>query len=246
MSAMPKIKDINFEILPAPLQPPGSLIVAFHGTGQTTADIIPHAREMQKSMPDTDFICPLGPEIFTSKKHNITREDGLRTWIRHETWRDHAEIYLRLFFNKVSVLDELHNLIDRELAARNLTNDRLGLFGFSLGGTVALMTAFTRAASPAAVVSSSGMFFRFDHIQTRPPTLWIMGDADKRYDVNLEKRGRSGTLSSQFNYFHSASIARMEKAKIPLQIQIIQGLGHDINAESLQYAARFLKQRLEG
>ena len=242
---MARENNISFEFLPAPQQPPGSLIIALHGTGQTTENILPHAREMQKTMPNADIICPQGQEIFTSKKHSITQDDDLRTWIKHETLRDHAEIYLRLLFNKISVIDDLHHMIDKELAARNLTNDRLGLFGFSLGGTIALMTAFTSAAPPAAVVSSSGMFFRFNHIQTKPPTLWIMGDADKRYDVNLENKGRSGILSHQFNYFHSASIARMEKAGIPLETRIIPGLAHDISPESLQYASDYLKQHLK-
>ena len=244
---MPANEKIHFELVSAAEQPARSLIVMFHGAGQTTKHILPHAHELHKSLPGTDIICPLGPEPFSSKKYNIRREAGLRTWFKHETPLDVAKMHMGLIFNRIAILDHLHALIDRELAARNLDDNNLALFGFSLGGSIALMTSFTRASAPAAAVAHSGMFFRFNHIETKPPTLWIMGDGDLRYDVNknaAEKR-RNGIISKHFNYFHCASVERLERAGVPVETKIIPGLGHDIGAESLQQATIFLKQHLE-
>ncbi|HEY8192092.1 MAG TPA: dienelactone hydrolase family protein, partial [Alphaproteobacteria bacterium] len=203
------------------------------------------AQAMHKAMPDADIICPLGPVQFTSPKHNVTAVDGKRTWVRHESWLDYGRIYLNLLFNRMAVVEDLNRMIDRELAARNLTNDRLALFGFSLGGTIALLTAFTRAVAPAAVAAHSGMFFPFRHITAKPPTLWIMGDADKRYDAETEARKRTGIISRHFNYFHTASVERLQRAGIPLETRIVPGLDHDISDESMQNTIDFMKQKLE-
>lgn len=237
--------NIRFDLIPAKAQPPSSLIVMLHGTGQTVGDIMPQVQAMHEAMPDADIICPLGPVPFESPRHNITAADGKRTWVRHENWLDYGRIYLNLLFNRMAAVEDLNNMIDRELAARNLPNDRLGLFGFSLGGTIALLAAFTRASAPAAAVAHSGMFFPFRHIIAKPPTLWIMGDADKRYDAETEARKRTGLISRYFNYFHTASVERLSAAGIPMETRLIPGLDHDISNESMQNAIDFMKRKLE-
>lgn len=242
---MPKNEKIQFELVEAAEQPARSLIVMFHGAGQTTEHVLPHAHELRKSLPGADIICPLGPEPFSSKKYNIGREAGMRTWFKHETPLDIGVMHLGLVFNRIAVLDRLHVLIDSELAARGLGDDRLALFGFSLGGTMVLMTSCTRETAPAAAVAHSGMFFHFKHVETKPPTLWIMGDKDLRFDAGKSGGRREGVISKYFNYFHSASLERLEKSGVPVETRIVPGLGHDISAESLQYAASFLKHHLE-
>lgn len=226
---------------------PGSLIVMLHGTGEKPDHILRHAHAMRETIPHADIICPQGPVDFASKKLGIEYEDGMKTWVKHETFIDHARIYLDLFCNNLPVLRDLHDLIDSELAARGLTHEQLGLFGFSLGGTIALLTAYSSATPPAAAVAHSGMFFPYPHIRSKPPTLWIMGDADKRYDGGTDPadRKRTGFLSRHFNYFHTASTQRIADAGIPLETTIVPGLNHEISAESLHHAASFIKCHLD-
>jgi len=219
----------------------------FHGTGQTPEHILPHARDLHTDMPHTDIICPLGPAIFTSRKLGIRADQKLRTWVKHDSLQERTRFFLRGTFNRLGLLNDLNNFIDAELQNRNLSRENLGLLGFSLGGSIALLTAFSHKTGPAAVAAHSAMLFPYHYTKSTPPTLWIMGDQDKRYDIlkKLETKRRTGLLSQYFNYYHAASIKRLEKDSIPVEIQIIKGLDHDMSPESMHYTAMFLKRHLE-
>lgn len=245
---------LSFETIPAPQQPAKSLIVMLHGIGQNANDIRPAAAFMQAAMPHADIIMPLGPEKHFDRK-NPERKDG-RAWMSFDkkglrgTW-ELVKIYAKIQTNRLGVLDDINCTIGDELKKRGLTGKNLALFGFSMGGAMAILSGLSRKEETAAVVSHSGMYYKYPWIQSRPPLQLIMGENDKFYDAgtNLEKfadtyRKSSSGFRRHLSRYHSLTKERLASEGVEFEERVIAGLAHEFNHESLAVAAAFMKARL--
>lgn len=251
---MEKNGALSFETLSAPQQPAKALIVMLHGIGQNTNDIRPAAAFMQAAMPYADIIMPLAPEKHFDRK-NPERRDG-RAWMSFDkkgvrgTW-ELLKIYAKILTNSLGVLDDINRTVGDELKKRGLTGRNLALFGFSMGGGMAIMSGLSRKEKAAAVVSHSGMYYKYPWIQSRPSLKLIMGEDDKYYDAgaNLEKfadtyrKFKSG-FRQYTNYYHSSTKERLASGGVEFEEHIIAGLSHEFNQESLAVAASFIKSKL--
>ncbi len=227
-------------LLSAPQQPTNGLVVIFHGHGGNAEEFTNFAGDIQRAIPTVDCICLKGPE---------TVEDGqgkkYSTWLQLNSLASLPKISLQLLFNRVPTIHKVNAFIDQELADRNLMPDRLGLFGFSLGGGIALTIGMSRPQKCGGIVSHSGVYYRYPHIKSRPDTLVIMGDQDYLYS-DVAATGLRGAFQRTFGYQHMQSIDRLRQTGLTLEEEIVSGLQHGMNTQSLNSSIDFLKRKLLG
>lgn len=193
-----------------------SLIVFLHGYGSNGDDLISLAPYWSKTMPDTEFLAPNGPDVCESFSFGY-QWFGLReftpSYVR--TGLDAARSVLRKYFLEI-------------LAQRSLTPKDLAIVGFSQGGMVALDMAFALKDLRGAICYSGG-FYPFPGMslpEPQPEVLLVHGDADTcvPYDAFLDAQRDLKTLG-----LHPQTLT-------------CPGLGHSINEEGLKAGGMFLTQ----
>ena len=227
----------DYELVKAPQQPARGLVVFFHGHGGNAQEFVTDMKFMQETLPDTDFICVNGPVAIDGNPYS-------RTWADLGGIGSLARLSLQLVFNRLPLLQELGSFIDSELKERGLDNRNLALMGFSFGGGVALTLAMARKAPCAAVISHSGVFYRYPHARSRPDALVIMGDADSLYTAPPAPGGLRGAFDRALGFSHAHTVRRLRKAGLAFEEHIVPGLDHTVNAQSLRLSADFLARRL--
>jgi phospholipase/carboxylesterase len=127
----------------------------------------------------------------------------------------------------------LNAYIDNQLAAYNLSEDRLALVGFSQGAMMALHVGPRRAKAIAGIIGYSGMLADpealGEELATKPPILLVHGDADDVLPVSA---------------LHQAK-ARLEDLDFEVAAHVSRGLGHSIDEKSLKLGAHFLAAHLD-
>lgn len=126
----------------------------------------------------------------------------------------------------------LDAFIDEALAETGLGVDRLALIGFSQGTMMALDRALRRADSAAAIVGFSGMVAdpapRLTAEAHRPPILLVHGTADQVVPYPRLAEAESVLLDAGF----------------PVETMVRPGLGHGIDGEGAERAAKSLARHL--
>lgn len=199
-------------------RPIGRLMILLHGIGADGNDLIGLAPYYQMVMPDALIITPNAPFRFDMAPFGYQWFSirDLETIPRIEGVREAAPA--------------LNAFIDSELGRLGLAEDRLILGGFSQGAMMALHVGLRRAKPAAAIVSHSGMLIGAEtlaaEISVRPPVLLTHGAAD---DVVPP-----ASLP--------AAKAALEAAGVPVQAELVQGLGHGIDETTVRAALRFLAE----
>lgn len=202
---------------PAAGGPPRELIVLLHGVGADGADLISLAPLLAQALPHAEFLAPNAPfpcdmAPFGYQWFSLLDRSPAMMW---------AEIQA-----SGPILDAW---LDRQLAARDLTDSRLALVGFSQGTMMALHVAPRRARACAAVVGFSGALLGPEALmaeaRSRPPTTLIHGDADPV--VPFAAMG--------------AAQAALAAAEIPAEAHRRPGLAHGIDETGIALAARALR-----
>lgn len=250
----------HFLELPARSGETKSLIVILHGHNNHPDMFRPMAFAMQHRFPDTDVLLVQGPYPLNASpdakvRKNVPDVDDLYTWHRLEKRvKPHVGLVVGQMFNRVAIIGQLNRFIDARLIERELGDERLALFGFSMGGAVAVQAAARRPKKCAAVVCHSGLVLPNLRAKSKPDTLLVMGDEDplfykRRMALTLpQKDGRLHRAfqkaASRVTLHHEDTVNRLRKAGIPFEQEIIEGLTHSINGASLRKSLAFIAGRL--
>jgi phospholipase/carboxylesterase len=200
---------------------PRSLVILLHGYGSTGADLIGLVPYWRAALPHTLFLSPDAPQPCPGAP-------GGRQWWPLTSLSPEA----RAAGVRVSA-PALNAYIDNQLAAYNLSEDRLALVGFSQGAMMALHVGPRRAKAIAGIIGYSGMLADpealGEELATKPPILLVHGDADDVLPVSA---------------LHQAK-ARLEDLDFEVAAHVSRGLGHSIDEKSLKLGAHFLAAHLD-
>jgi phospholipase/carboxylesterase len=213
-------------LLSGPTSPPAaggaprSVVILLHGYGSNGADLIGLVPYWRAALPHTLFLAPDAPQPCPGAP-------GGRQWWPLTSLSPEA----RAAGVRVSA-PALNTYIDSQLAAHDLSADRLALVGFSQGTMMALHVGPRRANAIAGIVGYSGMLADpealGEELDTKPPILLVHGDADDVLPVSA---------------LHQAK-ARLVDLGFEVASHVSRGLGHSIDEQGLDLGADFLAARL--
>jgi phospholipase/carboxylesterase len=195
-------------------------VVLVHGYGSNGDDLISLAAAIQPSLPDLAFVAPDAAE-------ELPQMANARQW-----WPITTFSATERATGAAAAAPLLDAFIEAELAAAELTEDRLLLVGFSQGAMMALQVGLRREPAPAGIIGISGMLVAPDRldqeIRSRPPVLLIHGTDD------------------QVVPFGSVELAAkaLTATGVPLEIHVSQGVGHSVDQGGLAAAAAFARRVL--
>lgn len=209
-------KKLNFlEIVPNTVN---NIFILLHGYGSDNEDMLSLGLSFRSLLPNTAIISVNAPQ-------NADKVGGYQ-WFSLKT------------MNLFSILKEikvshnlLNNFIDEQLKRFSLNNENLLLGGFSQGAMMSLYTGVRRDSNPLGVLAFSGMMpdtidTLKNELTSKPETLLIHGTNDRTVPFNSMEKAEN--LLREFD--------------IPYEAHSIQGMGHTIDDEALEYAGEFIKK----
>lgn len=215
------------ELLSGPSHAPASggapkqLVVFLHGRGANGDDLIGLAPVMAQHLPDAMFLSPDAP----------LSVGGFSTGLQ---WFDSSNRDPEVMAQGVrAAAPAIDAFLDHHLAANNLKDADLAIFGFSQGCRMALHVGLRRAHCPAVLVGLSGSLAAPDslaaEITVRPPVLLVHGDAD---DVVP---------------YSSLAIAEAALKDVGVKVEAVTrpGLGHGIDNEGFGFAVAHIMQAFD-
>lgn len=239
---------------------PDGLVIILHGHANHPLMFEKLADQIRQERPNTDVLIVRGPEAMHASPAHI-RKNGAGNAEDLYSWHhispnagENAKLVLSHFFNSVPVVDQLNRFADAQLQKRQLKDESLALFGFSLGGAIAVQMGTRREHKVAAVVNHSGPVFPIVKPKSKPDTMFVMGDKDdffytgKKMRVapprNKLKKAFEDAVAKVSLHFDD-SMKRLNDAKIPVQSEVIKDMGHTVNEESFKPAMRFIANHLK-
>lgn len=240
---------------------PDALVIILHGYGNHPEMFEKLPEGIQREWPNADVLIVRGPvPLHATAEHKkrvgAPNVDDLYTWYKVEGKPDKTlELALSHLFNRVPVVDELNRFADAQLKKRGLKDDGLVLYGFSLGGAMAVQMATRRADKCAALVCHSSPVFPIIRPKSRPDTIMVMGDQDNYFYVTpkfVEQPPKKGRVArafdralSRISVHYNASIRRLQRAGLPVEGVVVKGLTHNINEESFNKTMDFIVRHLK-
>jgi phospholipase/carboxylesterase len=219
-----EIKEKNITISGITLDPasgkkPESIVVLFHGYGDTAENFIFLAALLGQFLPDTLFVAPDGPK-------------ACRTIPSGKQWLSAPKD------NKPQLLKEIKNLtgplnqyLDGLLKKYNLPPEKMVLVGFSQGARIALHIGLRREKCPGIVALSGSYLDDPKAVNlTRAPILILHGVEDKKAPVSLARESHK----------------RLDELKMPVTLILLPGVGHEIDPQAVAIAGEFLADCLAG
>jgi predicted esterase len=248
----------NFLEFPCKSGKPDMLIVFFHGYSNHPEMFTELHKRFQKKWPNADVLLVRGPEALHASQERkdavgVPDVEDLYSWYKvNSKARDNLALALSHFFNRVPVVDELNGFVDKQLAKRGLKDDSLVLYGFSLGGAIALQMATRRPEQCAAVVAHSSPVFPIVKPQSKPDTMLLMGDEDSFFYTRVMEVKKPNHLKRAFDkaiqsisVHYDSSLKRLKKAGVKAKGVVVKGLGHTISEESLKHTLDFIDDHVK-
>ena len=171
-------------------------------------------------LPEAEFVAPNAPQPCDMASFGYQ-------WFSLRDWSE--EFMRRGLLEAAPVLDDF---LDRLLADRGLTPDRLALAGFSQGTMMALHVAPRRAAAMAGVVGYSGALLAPQDLaaeaRQRPPVFLAHGMVDTVVPFAAMGAAEAALRANGFS----------------VECDARPGLGHGIDAEGIARGGHFLKRVL--
>lgn len=236
---------------------PDGLVIILPGHANHPVMFEKLAQQIRRDRPNTDVLIVKAPVALNAsaehrRKNGAAKADDLYTWHKiSKNAGENAQLVLSHFFNRVPVVDQLNTFADAQLQKRGLKDDNLVLFGFSLGGAIAVQMGTRRDNKVAAVINHSGPVFPIIKPKSKPDTLFVMGDKDALfYDgkTDIKPKGRLkkafSDAVSQVSLHYDDSLRRLQKAKLPTEGKVVPDLGHTINKKSFKPAMEFIQRHL--
>lgn len=229
---------MTFEyITHGPLQGPANkLVVLFHGYGYDAAVMKVLAERIARQMPQAQIVMPHAPEKFDIPAN----QDGNMLKVPKQLFdKTGAPSLRRQWFSINGDLKILHDrlaklapkvnaFIDNQRDMLGLGNKDIAIMGFSQGGGVALFSAYARPEPVGCVVGHSTIFVESAALKSKPPTLFVYGNADEEF--------------SQSRY--AQVIAAMRRYLPVLETRAVEGLTHKTSSESRKLTADFITRKL--
>lgn len=253
-------KGFYYLEFPASGEKADSLVIILHGHNNHPRMFEQLPAQLQKEWPGADVLILRAPIAQNATEESKARNgvpdvEDLYTWHRLERrLRNHVTLALAHLFNRVGIVSKLNKFIDHQLEARNLKDENLAIFGFSMGGAIAVETATKRRGKCAAVVCHSGMVLPKLKARVRPDTLMVMGEKDalfytQRLTLPAPRKGRIRKAfhraAARVSLHYDDSVKRLKKAGIPVSEHLVEGMTHTINRESFGHSVGFIKKRLK-
>lgn len=200
---------------PASGNKPDSLVVLFHGDGDTGRNFVLLGRLWQKILPNTLFVAPNAPR-------DCKRILG-KQWV--SMGRKNAGQLLR---ELKALMPSLNRFLDSLLKTYGLPSEKLALVGFSQGVRVALHAGLRRPC--AGILAYSGAFTDdpTKQLLSHSPVLLIHGLEDPNAPFSLAQKAEK----------------RLKARKIPVTLSFLPQVGHEIDPRGLEMGGKFLKDCL--
>jgi len=218
---LPRLSGPSFG--PADGGKPKQLVVMLHGYGANGEDLIGLAAPLAQVLPHAEFVSPNAPYPCAANPF------GGFQWF--DVWQqDQTDRLGQLRATAVIV----NRFLDDALAARELSDAKLALVGFSQGTMLSLHVGLRRAAPCAGILGYSGRLEAPetlpDEIAARPPVLLVHGEADELLPVALMDRAAEVL---------AANGVTVETHRCP-------GIGHGIDHDGVRLGAGFLSVIFSG
>lgn len=196
---------------------PNSIVVLFHGYGDTAENFLFLGVLLSELLPNTIFVAIEGPL-------------PCKTMSSGKQWLSASQN------NKIQLLKEiealtlpLHRYLDKLLKKHDIPEDKLTFLGFSQGARIALHIGLRRPKC-AGIVAFSGSYLDDPKAMnlSKPPILIIHGDADKKAPITLAKK----------------SYESLNSLKMPVTLIILPKVAHYITPQGIAIAGEFLRECL--
>jgi len=216
------------------------LTVVFHGH---TSDLdLWHNRCMQirDAIPNNTVVAIQAP--FVSKKEGYT-------WLDLSSPLYLAKTMVMQFFGVAPIVKQLNQFIDKKAEEYGVEKENVALIGHSMGGIMALQTAFNSRSLYGVVCGLSSALPPFTKVKNRPEVFVTMGSEDavfiKKYVPEL------GKLNKVFNKFvggfgleYKSTISKLKKHKVNFIDRLYEGEGHDISDAMLKDGISYISEQL--
>ncbi len=202
---------------PASGKKPDSIVVLFHGYGDSAENFIFLGALLGQSFPNTLFVALDGPI-------DCKTIPGGKQWLRASKNNKH-----QLLKEIKNLTPPLNQYVDNLLKTYDVPPGKLALLGFSQGARVALHIGLRRPLC-AGIIAMSGSYLDDPAAVnlSHPPTLIIHGVEDKKAPVS----------------FAHESHKRLSALKIPVTLILLPGVAHDVDPQGLIIASEFLQDCL--
>ena len=205
---------------PASGGPAKQLVILLHGVGADGNDLIGLAPMLSQGLPDAEFLAPNAPEPCDMAPV------GYQWFSLQDRSADVIEAGVR------AAAPLVDKFIDDNCAIRQITPDRVALFGFSQGCMMSLFVGLRRQTAIAAVLGYSGALVApgklAAEIVSRPPVLLVHGEADPVVPHQMLAAAQAG----------------LEAAGVDVQTVSRPGLGHGIDEAGIRKGAALLQRTL--
>lgn len=205
---------------PASGGPAKQLVILLHGVGADGNDLIGLAPMLSQGLPDAEFLAPNAPEPCDMAPVG-------RQWF---SLQDRSADVIEAGVRAAAPL--VDKFIDDNCAIRQITPDRVALFGFSQGCMMSLFVGLRRQTALAAVLGYSGALVAPEklaaEIVSRPPVLLVHGEADPVVPHQMLAAAQAG----------------LEAAGVDVQTVSRPGLGHGIDEAGIREGAALLQRTL--
>lgn len=211
-----KEKNITFSGLtlpPASGKKPDSIVVLFHGYGDTGENFMFLGAMLGQFLPNTLFVAPEGPT-------------ACKTIPGGKQWLSAPKNNKPQLLNEIKTLTpSLNRYLDDLLKTYDIPPEKMAFLGFSQGARIALHIGLRRPKS-AGIVAMSGSYLDDPKAVnlSKPPILIIHGLEDNKAPVSLARE----------------SYKRLDALKMPVTLILLPGVGHDVDPQGLVIAGQFL------
>jgi phospholipase/carboxylesterase len=206
------------EVRPASGGAAKQLVIFVHGYGADGNDLISLAQYFAHVAPDAAFVSPNAPYRCAGSPFGYQWYD---VWMQDRAQRLEAIRHAGAIFDK---------FVTDQLAARNLTEDKLVLVGFSQGTMISLFVAPRRARAVAGIVGYSGRMEAPDllpaELKSKPPVVLVHGDSDELLAVSEME----------------TAAAALEGCDVPVETHVRPGLGHGIDEMGIRIGLDFVQR----
>lgn len=210
--------------------PARQLVVLLHGIGMNGNIMAKMAQEVSAMLPHARILAPHGPEPYAPAPRqpgdllpDMQGEAiGGRQWFSNSGTADIIRVKL------MGVAQKMNQFIDNQRDMMGLTGKDIAIMGFSQGGGLALYTAFLNAQEIGAVVGHSTIFYADPEMNSRPPTLYIYGNADMQFSQT----------------YYDNALSHLTAYNPAATITVVEGLQHRTSNESRRITAAFIRDRL--
>lgn len=198
---------------------PDSIVVLFHGYGDSGENFLFLGALLGQLLPDTLFVAPDGPincKSIPSGKQWLSASKNNRTQLLKEI---------------KNLTLPLNQYLDNLSKTYNVPPEKMAFLGFSQGARIALHIGLRRPGC-AGIVAMSGSYLDDPSAVnlSHSPILIIHGTSDQKAPVSLAQE----------------SYKRLDALKMPVTLILLPGVGHDVDPQGLEIAGEFLKDCLSG